>query len=132
MLSTGLSFRLLTQCQDLNCRASGFSLVQPPLQASSRSGGDVSKVLYVCGTPATACSSERPRKPAPLETAHLDCRRQRVCGAYGLRYAADKAMYDITDDHTSAGRKPVLAALSLYLNFLNLFMMLLRLAGGHR
>ncbi|OAF07290.1 Bax inhibitor-1/YccA family protein [Bradyrhizobium neotropicale] len=43
-----------------------------------------------------------------------------------------KAMYDSADDHTTAGRKSVIAALSLYLNFLNLFLMLLRLAGGRR
>ena len=43
-----------------------------------------------------------------------------------------KAMYDSTDDETSAGRKSVIAALSLYLNFINLFMMMLRLAGGRR
>ncbi|MBR1177310.1 Bax inhibitor-1/YccA family protein [Bradyrhizobium sp. KB893862 SZCCT0404] len=43
-----------------------------------------------------------------------------------------KAMYDGADDHTSAGRKSVIAALSLYLNFINLFMMMLRLAGGRR
>jgi uncharacterized protein len=43
-----------------------------------------------------------------------------------------KAMYDSRDDATSAGRKSVIAALSLYLNFLNLFLMMLRLAGGRR
>ena len=43
-----------------------------------------------------------------------------------------KAMYDSRDDETSAGRKSILAALSLYLNFINLFMMLLRLGGGRR
>lgn len=43
-----------------------------------------------------------------------------------------KAMYDAGDGHTIAGRKSVIAALSLYLNFLNLFLMLLRLAGGRR
>ncbi|MGV7212297.1 Bax inhibitor-1/YccA family protein [Bradyrhizobium sp. UFLA05-112] len=43
-----------------------------------------------------------------------------------------KAMYDSADDETSAGRKSVLAALSLYLNFINLFMMLLRLLGNRR
>jgi FtsH-binding integral membrane protein len=43
-----------------------------------------------------------------------------------------KAMYDSRDDETSAGRKVVIAALSLYLNFINLFMMLLRLAGNRR
>lgn len=43
-----------------------------------------------------------------------------------------KGMYDGRDDETTAGRKSVIAALSLYLNFLNLFMMLLRLLGGRR
>jgi uncharacterized protein len=43
-----------------------------------------------------------------------------------------KAMYDRADDEVSAGRKAVIAALSLYLNFINLFLMLLRLAGGRR
>jgi len=43
-----------------------------------------------------------------------------------------KAMYSSTDDEASAGRKSVIAALSLYLNFINLFMMMLRLAGGRR
>jgi hypothetical protein len=43
-----------------------------------------------------------------------------------------KAMYDGADDEVSMGRKVVIAALSLYLNFINLFMMMLRLAGGRR
>lgn len=43
-----------------------------------------------------------------------------------------KAMYDGRDDETSVGRKSVIAALSLYLNFINLFMMMLRLAGSRR
>jgi uncharacterized protein len=43
-----------------------------------------------------------------------------------------KAMYASTDDDASAGRKSVIAALSLYLNFINLFMMLLRLSGRRR
>jgi uncharacterized protein len=43
-----------------------------------------------------------------------------------------KAMYDPNEDATSAGRKAVIGALSLYLNFINLFMMLLRLAGNRR
>src|SRR6516165_6714770 len=43
-----------------------------------------------------------------------------------------KTMYDRSDDATSAGRKAVIGALSLYLDFINLFMMLLRLAGGRR
>jgi hypothetical protein len=43
-----------------------------------------------------------------------------------------KAMYDVGDDEHSAGRKAVMGALSLYLNFINLFMILLRLSGGRR
>jgi FtsH-binding integral membrane protein len=43
-----------------------------------------------------------------------------------------KAAYDRNDDATSAGRKAVIGALSLYLDFINLFMMLLRLAGNRR
>jgi len=43
-----------------------------------------------------------------------------------------KGMYDGGDDATSAGRKAVMGALSLYLNFINLFMMMLRLMGGRR
>lgn len=43
-----------------------------------------------------------------------------------------KAMYDSGDDATATGRKSVISALSLYLNFINLFMMLLRLAGNRR
>ena len=43
-----------------------------------------------------------------------------------------KGMYDRGDEATSAGRKAVMGALSLYLNFINLFMMLLRLMGGRR
>jgi hypothetical protein len=43
-----------------------------------------------------------------------------------------KEMYDPTDDGTVAGRKAVMGALSLYLDFINLFMMLLRLFGSRR
>ena len=43
-----------------------------------------------------------------------------------------KGMYDRGDDAVSMGRKAVLGALSLYLDFINLFMMLLRLAGNRR
>ncbi len=43
-----------------------------------------------------------------------------------------KEMYDRNDDAISLGRKAVMGALSLYLNFINLFMMLLRLMGGRR
>ena len=43
-----------------------------------------------------------------------------------------KATYDRSDDAASAGRKAVMGALSLYLNFINLFMFVLRLAGNRR
>ena len=43
-----------------------------------------------------------------------------------------KGMYDPRDDITSAGRKAVMGALSLYLDFINLFMMLLQLFGTRR
>ena len=43
-----------------------------------------------------------------------------------------KEMYDPMDDGTIAGRKAVMGALSLYLDFINLFMLLLRLLGNRR
>ncbi len=43
-----------------------------------------------------------------------------------------KEMYSPMDDGTIAGRKAVMGALSLYLDFINLFMMLLRLFGDRR
>jgi FtsH-binding integral membrane protein len=43
-----------------------------------------------------------------------------------------KEMYDVQDDGTIAGRKAVMGALSLYLDFINMFMMLLRLFGDRR
>jgi FtsH-binding integral membrane protein len=43
-----------------------------------------------------------------------------------------KEMYSISDDGTVAGRKAIMGALSLYLDFLNLFLMLLRLFGQSR
>ena len=43
-----------------------------------------------------------------------------------------KGMYESGDDAASAGRKAVMGALSLYLNFINLFTMMLRLMGGRR
>jgi FtsH-binding integral membrane protein len=43
-----------------------------------------------------------------------------------------KEMYDVQDDGTVSGRKAVMGALSLYLDFINLFMMLLRLIGDRR
>ena len=36
-------------------------------------------------------------------------------------------MYDVNDDGTIAGRKAVMGALTLYLDFINLFLFLLRL-----
>jgi len=43
-----------------------------------------------------------------------------------------KEMYYVGDDGVVAGRKAVMGALSLYLDFVNLFLMLLRLFGGNR
>jgi FtsH-binding integral membrane protein len=43
-----------------------------------------------------------------------------------------KEMYSVMDDGTIAGRKAVMGALSLYLDFINLFLMLLRLFGDRR
>jgi uncharacterized protein len=43
-----------------------------------------------------------------------------------------KEMYSAMDDGTVAGRKAVMGALSLYLDFINLFMFLLRLFGDRR
>jgi FtsH-binding integral membrane protein len=43
-----------------------------------------------------------------------------------------KEMYYVGDDGTVAGRKAVMGALSLYLDFINLFMMLLSLFGDRR
>jgi uncharacterized protein len=43
-----------------------------------------------------------------------------------------KEMYDPMDDGTVGGRKAVMGALRLYLDFINLFLMLLRLMGDRR
>jgi len=43
-----------------------------------------------------------------------------------------KEYYDPMDDGTVAGRKVVMGALALYLDFINLFLMLLRLFGDRR
>jgi len=43
-----------------------------------------------------------------------------------------KEMYDVNDDGTVSGRKAVMGALTLYLDFINLFLMLLRLFGERR
>jgi FtsH-binding integral membrane protein len=43
-----------------------------------------------------------------------------------------KEMYSPMDDGSVAGRKAVMGALSLYLDFINLFLMLLRLLGDRR
>jgi FtsH-binding integral membrane protein len=43
-----------------------------------------------------------------------------------------KEMYDVMDDGTVAGRKAVMGALSLYLDFINLFLFLLRFVGDRR
>jgi FtsH-binding integral membrane protein len=41
-------------------------------------------------------------------------------------------MYSVQDDGTVTGRKAVMGALSLYLDFINLFLMLLRIFGDRR
>jgi uncharacterized protein len=43
-----------------------------------------------------------------------------------------KEMYDVNDDGTVSGRKAVMGALRLYLDFINLFLMLLRIFGDRR
>jgi uncharacterized protein len=43
-----------------------------------------------------------------------------------------KEMYDVNDDGTVAGRKAVMGALTLYLDFINLFLFLLRFMGDRR
>ena len=43
-----------------------------------------------------------------------------------------KEMYLVSDDGTMMGRKAIMGALSLYLDFINLFLMLLRLFGNSR
>jgi FtsH-binding integral membrane protein len=43
-----------------------------------------------------------------------------------------KEMYNVQDDGTVAGRKAVMGALALYLDFINLFLFLLRFLGDRR
>jgi len=43
-----------------------------------------------------------------------------------------KEMYDSMDDDGTMGRKAIMGALSLYLDFINLFLMLLRVVGDRR
>jgi uncharacterized protein len=43
-----------------------------------------------------------------------------------------KEFYDVHDDGTIAGRKAVMGALALYLDFINMFLFLLRLMGDRR
>jgi uncharacterized protein len=43
-----------------------------------------------------------------------------------------KEMYSVNDDGTIAGRKAVMGALALYLDFINLFLFLLRFLGDRR
>src|SRR5579875_239144 len=43
-----------------------------------------------------------------------------------------KEMYSVSDDGTVAGRKAVMGALALYLDFINLFLFLLRFLGDRR
>ena len=43
-----------------------------------------------------------------------------------------KEMYSANDDGTVAGRKAVMGALTLYLDFINLFLFMLRFLGNRR
>jgi FtsH-binding integral membrane protein len=43
-----------------------------------------------------------------------------------------KEMYNVQDDGSVAGRKAVMGALALYLDFINLFLFLLRFMGDRR
>ncbi|MSP31800.1 MAG: Bax inhibitor-1/YccA family protein, partial [Pseudolabrys sp.] len=43
-----------------------------------------------------------------------------------------KEMYDANDDGTVSGRKTVMGALTLYLDFINLFLFMLRFLGDRR
>jgi FtsH-binding integral membrane protein len=43
-----------------------------------------------------------------------------------------KEMYDVNDDGTVSGRKTVMGALALYLDFINLFLFMLRFMGDRR
>ena len=43
-----------------------------------------------------------------------------------------KEMYDVNDDGSITGKKAIMGALSLYLDFINLFQMLLQLLGDRR
>jgi FtsH-binding integral membrane protein len=43
-----------------------------------------------------------------------------------------KEMYDANDDGTMSGRKAVMGALTLYLDFINLFLFMLRFLGDRR
>jgi FtsH-binding integral membrane protein len=43
-----------------------------------------------------------------------------------------KEMYDVNDDGTVSGRKTVMGALTLYLDFINLFLFMLRFLGDRR
>jgi len=41
-----------------------------------------------------------------------------------------KSMYSARDDKTTAARKSIFGALTLYLDFINMFLMMLRLFGN--
>ena len=43
-----------------------------------------------------------------------------------------KEMYSVSDDGTVAGRKAIMGALALYLDFINIFLFLLQLFGDRR
>jgi FtsH-binding integral membrane protein len=53
-----------------------------------------------------------------------------MLGTFGL--VMIKEMYSVNDDGTVAGRKAVMGALRLYLDFINLLLFLLRFLGNRR
>ena len=55
-----------------------------------------------------------------------------VCGINSLRHTENKNMYLVSDSGELMGKKAVMGALTLYLDFINLFIMLLRLFGQRR
>jgi hypothetical protein len=80
------------------------------------------------------CDCERGQPFLEVERTQLDNlhHRGRRLGLTAYDTQRIKGMYDPNESATSAGRKAVMGALSLYFNFINLFMMLLRLAGNRR
>ena len=73
-----------------------------------------------------------------LKSSGLDCDRSRsigvlrVRGPHRLGHPEDQGDVRLEGRRQRHGRKAVMGALSLYLDFINLFLMLLRLVGDRR